>query len=359
MLESARNRDRDLPLVFMKEDIFDTLINSEFLDLRVGNPQFLQEFWKQDVEASNQLWRDTSRIAEELLPQMDYPSQDGDEALKESIKALHKDHKNVKNIDGKYIVIANGSTQILQATFLALKQLDNSLNSLYIPEPFWPRLAVMGEFMGLKYSPFSTVGSTINLYTIPNNPDGAVNRLSTAGSNNVLDLNYNWSIYATPIENDDGIAIYGISKLSGFASTRIGWGIFKDKTLADMVSYNVEVLTSGISLDAQLKAKIILDTILENKDTFFKFGQDKLIRRHALLNKLLHDTYVQNRSVRGMFWLGYSVADLSFLDKAKILYVPGASMVPNNSFKNNFFRINIGCSDKDFEEMMRRLKAVL
>ncbi|KAH0698959.1 hypothetical protein KY284_013174 [Solanum tuberosum] len=89
---------------------------AEFLYLpwKVGNPMFLEPFWKQNAGSSGVMVAGWHR--------MGYEFEDGSLISKQLKNVIHKLHDTVGNANtsNKYILFGAGSTQLLNAAVYAL-----------------------------------------------------------------------------------------------------------------------------------------------------------------------------------------------------------------------------------------------
>lgn len=300
------------------------------LDLSWGNPRFLYPYWK-----------NKGFLFYSSLAGTDY-IYGGLESLKESILKLHRQEKN-SNIKGKHIVIGNGATQVLTATIACLEK-----NSVFAGSPFFLRFPNISELAQTHWynDPFEK--EKIEIITNPNNPDGKVTNQSRHTS--IYDLSYNWKQYGRQSFYNEDIMIYSLAKATGHASTRIGWGIFKSKELADKITKWIEINTAGVSVEAQCKAEGIINNQLEGYKTIFRYGQNILINRWNSILKL--KVPFEIHSSNGMFlWIRMQNIK-SYLSKKKIKYIEGSQF----GSTDDYGRINIGCSEEEFNEFIKRIK---
>lgn len=304
----------------------------EELNLGWGNPNFLIPYWK--------------NISLSLPKHVATPYVIGSlPELQEAIKSLHAQEKNAK-VSTKHIVVGHGATQILAALLHVINK------PVFANPPFFMRFPEIAKIAKVPWKPCP---KGLEIITNPNNPDGTVT-LKDSKFSNIYDLSYNWEQYTTPLNYDEDIMVFSLSKATGHASTRIGWAIIKDAKLAHDVQDYIEHSSCGVSLEAQLKALAVIKSQLGNPNTCFSYGKKILNNRHRQLERLKLPFKKLNHS--GMFlwaqvkWPIYHPAQI-FKPK-NIIYTSGSLL----GGYDDFFRINLGCSEKDFKEFLKRMKVL-
>ena len=345
------------------------------LDLRWGDPTYLSKYW-QGIFLPPAPYTSANR--------MGYRQNAEKETVDLLVKVangfdLIKYPQNIREMIPE-VVIGNGSSQLLTAA-IAVMGKDNYSYSV---APSWGRFGQLSEIAGvpherlaandlrkrmlltdrLLYDPKDAISPNGQrgpvIYTSPNNPDGIryVSKLRdwTNGRAAIHDLNYNWPHYTdrpspAPISTDLGnsISIYGLTKLSGFASVRFGWAYTYDKPLAEEMRKYIELATCGVGIEAQSHAHRVIEHIYHNGDYFFDSAKKILKPRFKELEQAsktkmaVHD---------GMFY--YAPISDSKLAKIKVLGIRG------NEFgdSDRMVRLNLGCSDSDFKELIRRFKEI-
>lgn len=325
------------------------------LDLRFGNPGFLQDYWV-----------DIALPRSHLDAAMPYRHDNGMEPLKEEIRKLHLHFKN--SVPTGEVVIGHGASQILQAALFAIHRLNDSVEYVYARAPYFQRFP---WFVNMCASPLTFVNApmdhepadkSIEIVTSPNNPDGEIiTRWLRPIKHRIFDLCYNWPQFTGgPAQNfDEDIMVFSLSKATGHSSTRIGWALVKDEKIAEQMRHFIELQTSDVSIDAQVKALDVLahqNNILKNGQwSAFDHGADIIKKRWKDLNKILAehpDLIVKNRS--GMF------AWVECVKKNPTEYFRdlGVQVINGGSFGSpeQFARVNVGCSQEHFMEFINRMK---
>lgn len=301
------------------------------LDMSWGSPAFLIPYW------------DITPITTDGIKKPQ-PYQFGSrQELKSLITELHKTVGNA-NVKDKHIVVASGATQIILGLLNVLKlkkmDLNGKITSAWADPPHFSRFPILASFAGLEWK---NNKDSLKICTIPNNPDGA---FSTYSKCNILDLTYMWPQYTQKVKKyNHPIMVFSLSKATGHASTRIGWAIIKDKDIAVALEQYIELSTSGLSIDAQIKAERVIESQLKKDFTVFEDGKKTLDTRWSLIHRLSRNKAfpfkVLNSS--GMFlWAEGRCPE-------NIICFPGEALKGNK----NQFRLNIGCSDEVFSEFIK------
>lgn len=303
------------------------------IDLTFGNPSFIQELIQDSyggyVSGANSDYNLTT-----AAPQ-----------LKEAIYALHESVGNVKNPRDYQIVIGNGASQLLTAISKVVK--------VGVYAPFWSRFNNLIDDMQLFTLEWPHNQKTHNLLvTYPNNPDGLLsNKVSEAF---VVDASYHWPTYYRLDEKlralDNDIILFSFSKMSGLSSARLGWALVKNTGIALNITNEVELATCGVNvLTQQVACEFIDDTLinLNSEDSLFKVARAILADRINQMSQFYPEHLF--RKQRGMFFYINEPSDL--FDKLGVKYYRGKPFGDSN----DMLRINIGCSTKDFNELIARL----
>ncbi len=340
------------------------------LDLGVGNPAFMFEYWtlvKNLTEGAGQ-----TKISIDKYMSYDYAQSNSE--LKLSIKELHKKYKNAST-DGKHIVFGNGASQLISAAGYAARTLYSE--DFYTQQPYWPRIPTLLAYGASAYndqekSPRSTIvwaenhgHQTISFTTSPNNPNSVESVADeTTSVFKIYDLCYNWPQYTAPKTYDGDVLIFGLGKATGHAGSRIGWAIVKDKKIADSMTKYIELSTSGVSQDAQARALTVLKTLEELEKvqftSVFDAAKSELSRRWGLL-KAVTDTKTEEFRVlnnSGMFaWCEWADKNKDgakeFGEKYKVQVIGGEAF----GAKKHNFRVSIGCYKADFDRLLETLVA--
>ncbi|XP_019052363.1 PREDICTED: tryptophan aminotransferase-related protein 2 isoform X2 [Nelumbo nucifera] len=221
--------------------------------------------------------------------------------LVEEIRRLHHLVANAE-IEGHYIVVGTGSTQLFQAALYALSSPDSAEPiNVVSAVPYYSSYQAVTDF--LRSGLYRWAGDAykykgdqpyIELVTSPNNPDGFIREAVINGSGGKLihDLAYYWPHY-TPITTpaDHDLMLFTVSKCTGHAGSRIGWALVKDKEVAKKMTKFIELNTIGVSKDSQLRAakilKAVSDSCRQDYDNFFDYGRGLMAKRWERLRSVI------------------------------------------------------------------------
>jgi histidinol-phosphate/aromatic aminotransferase/cobyric acid decarboxylase-like protein len=346
----------------------------DIVDVAFGVPAYMQQFW-------NSIAQPDSMTAIPINSHMAYSQAVPNEDLVKQIKILHAYVGNASTI-GYTIVVGNGASQVVSALGYALSK--RYIHNILIEPPFWGRLRSllnMGAYAANASSQVvKTVRSQINgpwvkFAISPNNPDGKDQK--TARQMTIVDMCYNWPQYKAEVEKGiQDVMIFSLSKATGHAGSRIGWALIKDKDLANDMAGYIRIATAGVSGEAQLRAIDVIKQAVIPRDGHdcFKFGTYLLRARWARFKEItssVSDFKILNSS--GMFaWCEHSIKDAHkyvvknssgeyetvgvqglIRDKYRLEVTPGHDM--GLDYSSNCFRINLGCSEINFNKMMEIL----
>ncbi|KAK4763934.1 hypothetical protein SAY87_013372 [Trapa incisa] len=229
----------------------------------------------------------------------------------ESIRRIHRLVGNAAT-EGRYIVVGTGSSQLVQTVLYALSSDSPHPLSVVCAAPYYscyPELAGILKSELYKWEgdahTFNKDGPFLELVTSPNNPDGSIRGpvvRPPAGGHVMYDLAYYWPQF-TPITHqaDHDIMLFTFSKSVGHAGSRIGWAIVKNKEIAIKMVKLIEVLSIGVSKEAQLRATKILGAICDGyegslaipeSDKFFDYFRRIMAERWNKLREVVKKNQV-------------------------------------------------------------------
>lgn len=329
------------------------------VDLSLGSPHvfkdYLQNYLK-DAPASRPI------KLHELMP---YNKLGVLPELEEQIKKLHnKYHPEFINHNTK-IIVSNGATHAIMALFhFASKQ----YLPLHIPAPFWFRLPDMATIQDLILTKEinDDVNSALAFLTVPNNPDGKLQKLDDVSKYKSVwyDCVYNWPWYfknenAWPheaIPKLPEVAIFSLSKFSGHCGTRIGWMLVNNPNLANFLENYIEYDTSGVSVEAQVRAAAVIKVFEENDlgPTYKSIVDTRKEELQTVLQKIqeMHGEHFNLKDIsieNGMF--AWVKDELNCFVSNDIAVMPGWKCGTDNKY----VRINLCAEPCDWNEMIYRL----
>lgn len=323
------------------------------LDMAYGNPAFLQEGRGVDANSYHISYNRT---------QMPYEfAKSTTTGLEENIKELHRQQKNALITNKTQIVITVGAVQAISAALYAYNKAYES-NRVYVPKPYWGRFNELIDQTPYRKRQIEPMKGDIKLITSPNNPDGADTSNQKA---DIRDACYNWSHYTKNVVNfKDPIVIYSMSKLTGHSSTRIGWAVVQDETLANYMREYVEIFSSGVSIQSQDHANYIIPRLTRDwNNWFFRHYGKVLQKRLTAIRKIVKTKKlpVKILSKQGMFL--YIECRISFILGLNIKCIEGAYfgdsfVLSKDCTAIHRYRLNIGIKTDQFEDFLERLNNI-
>ena len=129
----------------------------------------------------------------------------------------------------------------------------------------------------------------IEMVTSPNNPDGALRTAEVSPSEHtytVYDHAYYWPHFtptATPVTehltSNRSVALFTLSKLTGHASTRIGWAVCRCPEVARLMREFVKLNTMHVPRESQLRAAAVLGHVVDTKGQLFGYARTLMASR--------------------------------------------------------------------------------
>ncbi|XP_047966001.1 tryptophan aminotransferase-related protein 1-like [Salvia hispanica] len=353
------------------------------LDFDKGDPTMYEAYWKLigddfkiTISSSEALsyFANPKSFCWYMLPKLEH-----------EIKNLHNLVGNAV-VEGRHIVVGNGSSQLIQAALYALAEpLDPpSPISVVSAAPFYscyPQIADCMRSRLFKWGgdahAYNDDKAYIEMVTSPNNPDGELRGPVLKRANGMLvhDLAYYWPQY-TAITNpvDQNIMLFTMSKCTGHAGSRIGWAIVKDPDVAKRMVRFMEISTIGVSKEAQLRAVAILEMISTNScpSNFFEFGRSVMTERWTKLREALQGTDVlqvpdfppkhcnfkqdYNECHPAYAWMkAQEGVNLEEVMKEEKIRVRGGGTF---GCPNNYARVSMLGRDKDVDLLLKRLPSI-
>jgi L-tryptophan--pyruvate aminotransferase len=294
------------------------------IDMAWGSPAFLVPYWQKHKIKIDNIKR---------IKNYQYGSR---RKLKRLIKETHKKIGNAET-KNKHIVVAGGASQILLGLMCVLKELNPNTQYAWAEPPHFSRFPILADLAKLKWINDELA---VTIASNPNNPDS---RTSDEIGSSILDLCYNWPQYTNIKKYDHPIMVFSLSKATGHASTRIGWAVIRDKVIAKKLENYIEVSTGGLSIESQIMAERILAHQLTTTETIFEYGRNVLSERWKEIEKRKHKLPYVTLNNSGMFFWAKGKCQSNVLNiNGKLL---GAT--------EDFFRLNIGCSQKNFNDFLK------
>lgn len=314
----------------------------EVLDLRLGSPDFVQPYWDQHPGSPYTI---------PLSHGIKYEKDGGQPDLVSAIIKLHHLIGNAQTI-GKKIVIGSGATNLIYAAV-------SGHRTVSYRHPYYfkfPDIVAKAGALDVGESPLSEIEIVVQ----PHNPLNSI-MPPLGGGKKIYDYCYNWPQYVDVFKGNKDLMVFSLSKSTGHAASRIGWAICEHDSDYERIKNAIEFTSGGVSTESQARATAILNQQIlsiesESGNDVFTWSKKVLSQRWerflAVNNPKLR---ILNSS--GMFaWCEYGDTDLinatgQFFNDYKIHTVSGITC----GGKPENIRINMGCSFKDFEELIRRI----
>ena len=308
------------------------------LDLRLGNPYFVQPYWDALPAPAFEIKASKGIV---------YEKDGGQAGLIDTIRQLHAVLGNAVT-EGRRIIIGNGATNILYAAVHGYK-------SVSFREPYYFKFPDIVRQAGATV--LKGPEAEAEIVVQPHNPLNTI--LPPLGApHQIYDYCYNWPQYGDVFLGDQDIMVFNLSKSTGHAASRIGWAICKNDSDAERIKNAIEFTSGGVSTEAQARATDILKQQLELIKTgqdIFSWSKQEL---HSRWNKLLavNNPKLKVLNTSGMFaWCEYGdparPASVQFEEDFGILTVSGSGC--GGTAAN--LRINVGCKAEDFEFLISKL----
>ncbi|KAL0535379.1 hypothetical protein IC582_029708 [Cucumis melo] len=247
------------------------------INLDAGDPTMYETYWKKMGKKATMVipgWRSMSYYSNgRSLCWFLEPD------LCQQILRLHRVVGNAIT-EGRYIVVGNGSSQLILAALYALSSPESSEPTDVVSAvPYYSSYPSMCDYLktalfkwGGDASKYEKEGSNyIEIVTSPNNPDGSLREpvVNRSGGKLLHDLAYYWPHYTSiTAPADFDVALFTASKCTGHAGSRIGWALVKDPEIAMKMVKFIELNTIGVSKDSQLRAARMLSIVSDSCEQF-------------------------------------------------------------------------------------------
>ncbi|CAO2194515.1 unnamed protein product [Urochloa humidicola] len=311
--------------------------------------------------------------------------------LERQIRRLHRAVGNAV-VDGKHLVFAAGSIQLINALVHALSPDANAASPparVVANAPYYPAYKLQTVmFDGREYSwggttsrwanasrTNSTDGGFIEFVTSPNNPDAVLREPALSPAAAIFDHAYYWPHFThIPAPADEDVMMFTISKPSGHAGSRFGWALIRDDAVAKRALEYVSNSIMGASRDTQLRMLGVVKAMLANlhgEEDIFAFGHEVMRTRWRKLNAVVsrsrrisvqemapeYCTYFKRirEPSPAYAWVKCEREEdedcYEALLKAKIITRTGVG----NEVSSRYTRISLLKSDDDFDVLMERV----
>lgn len=259
------------------------------VDVSVANAGMYDEYFEKLSQDEQEIFSTTitSWYRPAYQPPFVIPAPFDTPLSKKIFNSIVSFHKKVGNYqtDGKTMILGNGSTQVIRALLYAASFKAGKPLNVYARPPYYPAFnnwasenpsVVLGMTNRTDLSP----DSVVEIVTWPGNPNGY---LDPPAYNNtavltIYDFVYYWPHSFNNIQlMDVDCAVFSMSKMSGHASSRVGWAFLKDAFVAYSTIGFFFSETFGLSVDSLVRSLRVIDGIAaqnENDNLSF-FGNAK------------------------------------------------------------------------------------
>mmetsp|Transcript_37421 Transcript_37421/g.98995 ORF Transcript_37421/g.98995 Transcript_37421/m.98995 type:complete len:486 (-) Transcript_37421:201-1658(-) len=272
-----------------------------------GTPLMFENYWVHHPEA-------TIKVAPS------YHIGYGDEMprLKDAIRSMHALVGNAVVDETKHVVVGVGSTELINAALFALASGASTGDDpalVWTQSPYYSGYRTPAEYFrssafewtwhanpnaSVSVPPVpSATRRVIELVTSPNNPDGRMRAPLVRGpqSRVVMDHAYLWPHFVAvppPVDYKDNgtVALFTLSKVSGHASTRIGWAITSCPHVAERMETYIRTMHLGSPRENELRAVAAIEHIVSHGGELFRYARSLMLQRWQRLERLfaLHAT---------------------------------------------------------------------
>lgn len=312
------------------------------LDLSVGEPKLWEEFYSLSLASLQQ-------------PSVRYPVPLKE--LKEQIYKLHEWAGNVSKPRDYEVVIGNGASQVMQAAIASYE--SRQFSYVYAKSPYFQRFPAFVQYSG---RPFKFIddedmigkSQTIEIVTLPNNPDNSVRSYTPNTVSRIYDCSYMWPQYGpysdNQIKEEPEVMVFSAAKAVGLAGYRVGWALVKRGARAEKMNHHIEMQTGGVSDIAQ---DLMIDLLHRKGSEAISYGTEVLLKRWEIIREtMLHKTSVKLMNTSGMFMWIQTQQGADWLDATL-----GVKSAHGEAFGSDIYhaRINVACSSNEFVYLVDRL----
>lgn len=276
------------------------------IDVRAGQPTLFEDYWlrararRTCVSAEHSL---EYALSGEAMPR-----------LLAAIRAVHALVGNARLDANVSIIVGVGSLSLLQAAMTATATWAGPAAAgpthVWAPSPYLSYIADacrshgrllncsrLGQREPPRRQEFAMPDGRwlplVEVVTSPNNPDGRLQRSRLSGPNVVVhDHAYYWPHFtpvAEPIvvSRPEHVALFTMSKLSGHASSRVGWAIVRRGSMLEKsLRAYVARTTVGVPRDAQHRAAAALEEMVADGGQLLRWAQQAMAERWRVLDEV-------------------------------------------------------------------------
>jgi len=267
--------------------------------MALGNPLFQQEYWANKHLQFTTDFSYRSGYIDELSDPI-LPDQTSGilGKINQNLRTVHSIFNNYNTTDA-YLVVGAGCTALLHASIYAYTRIIGGPIYLYLKVPYYSTYRKACNYLNDWCTVITEINDTdiskvVEIVNYPNNPDGRLSFAESGSQYVIYDMVYHW-----PMMMPDGtevqplqfpIALYSMSKFSGHASTRFGWGWVKNQTVANFMADWASSHYYHVASDSTMRTFNIIDHVLKNKDEFVNSLEFALDDRWAKVKAILKDS---------------------------------------------------------------------
>jgi len=251
-----------------------------------GTPFIFEEYWVQHPEATVSI-----KPSYHIGYGADMPR------LEAAIRSLHTVVGNAVADDSVHVVVGLGSTELINAALYALSEDDAAQPAaVWSQAPYYSGYRSPPSFFHTRNFEWVDAGNSgtpphdrrvIELVTSPNNPDGHLRSPAVHGPHSavVMDHAYLWPHFVAvghpPISyaGNATVALFTLSKVSGHASSRVGWALTSSASLARRLRAFVSTVSYGVPRENQLRAIAVIEHMVTHR------GQPLRIARRLMQSR--------------------------------------------------------------------------
>ncbi|EKX38867.1 hypothetical protein GUITHDRAFT_114973 [Guillardia theta CCMP2712] len=259
------------------------------IDANGGSPYMFAEYWVRYPETEFQM---------KLSERLGYLPAGIRSRLEEGIRKLHKLAGNAVT-DNMNIVFGDGSTPLLTLVSTILQSSTNSLPlKVWAQKPFYSGYSSLSyanlvKFVGDEENRTTAAADekVVEYVTSPNNPDGEIRTGVLSHPLTVFDKAYSWPMYTfidQPFNTSaHPLSLWTLSKVTGHASSRVGWALVGDKKLADAMQ--AMACPIGCPVESQLVAIRAIEHVLSTQGELMKWGRAKFTERWGRIGEVFRN----------------------------------------------------------------------
>lgn len=307
----------------------------------------------------------------------------GLQELEKYIRILHQTIAPHQKIDQHEVVLGIGATQLLHAAIYAAciqhaekKSGDNHLflKPLYFTHQTPGYLDSKDSIETLRelnavwidYKDADKIPphDLVEFVTTPNNPNAKILKPVTKAKYVIRDRVNHWPCYMTASNDEflrddlsaDWLSVFSLAKILSFSGSRVGYAFVKDPQIAHNMRHYIIRDTHGVASDGEIHCLFALRYLFENDKliSYMNWLSLQLKKRWERLMEVIPKTELELINNQGPnAWVKTPSKAEDYLRKK---YHVLATYGPEYGAEDVYARLNITCSNNEFEEFLKRLK---